>query len=94
MEINKFYINGKWVTPNGSEKIDIYNPATEEKVGQVISGTEDDVNAAVTAANNAFAVAANLSLTERKTILQEILDGMMRESQILLKQFLKKWVLH
>ena len=77
MEINKFYINGKWVTPNGSEKIDIYNPATEEKVGQVISGTEDDVNAAVIAANNAFAVAANLSLTERKTILQEILDGMM-----------------
>ena len=77
MEINKFYINGKWVTPNGSEKIDIYNPATEEKVGHVVSGTEDDVNAAVTAANNAFAVAANLSLTERKTILQEILDGMM-----------------
>ena len=77
MEINKFYINGKWVTPNGTEKIDIYNPANEEKVGQVISGTEDDVNAAVTAANNAFAVAANLSLTERKTILQEILDGMM-----------------
>ena len=77
MEINKFYINGKWVTPNGSEKIDIYNPATEEKVGQVVSGTEDDVNAAIAAANNAFAVATNLSLTERKTILQEILDGMM-----------------
>ena len=83
MEINKFYINGKWVTPNGSEKIDIYNPATEEKVGQVISGTEDDVNAAVTAANNAFAVAANLSLTERKTILQEILDGMMERRSAL-----------
>ena len=77
MEINKFYINGKWVTPNGSEKIDIYNPATEEKVGQVVSGTEDDVNAAIAAANNAFAVATNLSLTERKTILQEILEGMM-----------------
>ena len=77
MEINKFYINGKWVTPNGSEIIDIYNPATEEKVGQVVSGNEDDVNAAVHAANNAFAVAANLSLTERKTVLQEILDGMM-----------------
>tara|TARA_A200000113_G_scaffold156868_1_gene141496 strand:+ start:572 stop:1990 length:1419 start_codon:yes stop_codon:yes gene_type:complete len=77
MEINKFYINGKWVTPNGSEKIDIYNPATEEKVGQVVSGNEDDVNAAVHVASNAFAVAANLSLTERKTVLQEILDGMM-----------------
>ena len=77
MEINKFYINGEWVAPDGAEKIDIYNPATEEKVGQVVSGTEDDVNAAVTAANDAFAVATNLSLTERKTILQEILDGMM-----------------
>ena len=77
MEINKFYINGKWVTPNGSEIIDIYNPATEEKVGHVVSGNEDDVNAAVHAASNAFAVAANLSLTERKTVLQEILDGMM-----------------
>ena len=77
MEINKFYINGKWVTPNGSEIIDIYNPATEEKVGHVVSGNEDDVNAAVTAANDAFAIAANLSLTERKVVLQEILDGMM-----------------
>jgi len=77
MEINKFYINGEWITPSGSEKIDIYNPATEAKVGHVVSGTEEDVNAAVAAANNAFAVAANLSLTERKTILQEILDGMM-----------------
>jgi len=77
MEINKFYINGEWNTPSGSEKIDIYNPATEAKVGHVVSGTEEDVNAAIAAANNAFAVATNLSLTERKTILQEILDGMM-----------------
>ena len=66
MEINKFYINGEWATPNGSGKIDIYNPATEAKVGHVVSGTEDDVNAAIAAANDAFAVATNLSLTERK----------------------------
>lgn len=77
MEINKFYIYGEWVTPRGSEKIDIYNPATEARVGHVVSGTEEDVNAAVKAAHDAFAVAANLSLTERKTFLQEILDGMM-----------------
>ena len=70
-------MNGEWVTPSGSEKIDIYNPATEAKVGYVVSGTEEDVNAAVKAAHDAFAVAANLSLTERKTFLQEILDGMM-----------------
>ena len=71
MEINKFYINGEWVAPDGSEKIDIYNPATEEKVGHVVSGSEKDVNAAVKAANDAFALAANLSLEDRKQILQE-----------------------
>ena len=28
MEINKFYIDGKFVEPDGSDKIDIVNPAT------------------------------------------------------------------
>ena len=44
MEINKFYIAGKFITPDGKELIDLINPATEEKVGLVISGSEKDVN--------------------------------------------------
>ena len=54
MEINKFYIDGKFVDPDGSEKIDIVNPATEEVVGYVISGSNKDVDFAVEAANKAF----------------------------------------
>ena len=76
MEINKFYIDGKFVDPDGSEKIDIVNPATEEVVGYVISGSNKDVDFAVEAANKAFPEVMALTLDERKKILEEILEGM------------------
>ena len=76
MEINQFYIAGEFVTPNGQEKIDLINPATEEKIGHVVSGSEKDVNEAVSSAKHAFQDASLLSLEQKKTILQEIIDGM------------------
>ena len=33
--LEKFYINGKWVTPKSSDKMSVLNPATEDKVGAV-----------------------------------------------------------
>lgn len=76
MEIGTFYINGEFVTPEGTEKIALINPATEEEIGFVIAGNEEDVDLAVEAANKAFLQASSLTLEERKTILTEILDGM------------------
>ena len=76
MEINKFYIAGKFITPDGKEIIDLINPATEEKVGHVVSGSVKDVDDAVSAAKQAFQAASALSLEQKKTILQEIIDGM------------------
>ena len=76
MEINKFYIAGKFITPDGKEIIDLINPATEEKVGHVVSGSVKDVNDAVSAAKQAFHHTSALSLEQKKTILQEIIDGM------------------
>ena len=76
MEINKFYIGGYFVEPDGSEKIDIVNPATEEVVGHVISGSPKDVDIAVAAANKAFPSAMALTLEQKKKILEEIITGM------------------
>ena len=76
MEINKFYIAGKFITPDGKEVIDLINPATEEKVGHVVSGSVKDVNNAVSAAKQAFQDASALSVEQKKIILQEIIDGM------------------
>ena len=72
MEINQFYIAGEFVTPNGKEKIDLINPATEEKIGHVVSGSVKDVNNAVSAAKQAFQDASALSVEQKKIILQEI----------------------
>ena len=76
MEINQYYISGKFITPDGKEVIELINPATEQKVGHVISGSKKDVNEAVTAAQHAFQDASALSIEEKKTILQEIIEGM------------------
>ena len=76
MEINKFYIDGNFVEPDGSEKIDIVNPATEEVIGHVISGSPKDVDIAVAAANKAFPSAMALTLEQKKKILEEIITGM------------------
>ena len=69
MEINKFYIAGKFITPNGKEIIDLINPATEEKVGHVVSGSVKDVDDAVSAAKQAFQAASALSLEQKKNNL-------------------------
>ena len=76
MEIGTFYINGGFVTPKGTEKIALINPASEEEIGFVVAGNEEDVDLAVAAANNAFLQASSLTLEQRKTILTEILEGM------------------
>ena len=76
MEIGTFYINGEFVAPRGTEKIALINPASEEEIGFVVAGNEEDVDLAVEAANNAFLQASSLTLEERKTILTEILEGM------------------
>ena len=52
--LQKFYIDGQWVAPQSSKKMPVVNPATEEVIGEVILGNEEDVNIAVKAAKNAF----------------------------------------
>ena len=69
MEIGTFYINGEFVTPKGTDKIALINPATEEEIGFVIAGNEEDVDLAVEAANEGFAKASSLTLKERKQSL-------------------------
>jgi aldehyde dehydrogenase (NAD+) len=44
------YIDGGWVASSGSDRIEVENPATEQVIGSVPSGTPEDVDRAVTAA--------------------------------------------
>jgi aldehyde dehydrogenase (NAD+) len=70
--IDKIYIDGKFVTPHGTERSPVFNPATEEMIGEVRLADETDAIAAVAAAKRAFAGFSKTSKTERIAILNRL----------------------
>ena len=70
----KFYINGEWVEPQGSETIEVINPATEEAIGTISLGNHADVDAAVAAAQEAFHTFSQTSVEERLEMLNKITE--------------------
>lgn len=50
----KNYINGEWVDSKAKERWDVINPATQRKLATVPMSTDDEVEAAIRAAQEAF----------------------------------------
>lgn len=50
----RLFIGGQWIKAQGTDWITAINPATEEPWGRVRAGNNDDVDAAVSAAREAF----------------------------------------
>ena len=50
----KNYINGEWVDAKGKDILDVPNPATGELLAKVPISSKEDVELAVSAANEAF----------------------------------------
>jgi len=69
----KFYINGEWVEPSTSEKLDVINPATEQSIGQIAMGGAADVDKAVAAAKAAFETYSQTTKDERIALLEAII---------------------
>ena len=70
----KFYINGEWVEPIGSDTVDVINPATEDAIGTIALGTHEDVDVAVAAAQNAFETFSQTTVEERLELLNKITE--------------------
>ena len=73
--LNKFYIDGRWVAPNSSQSMSVLNPATEMQIGTITLGNETDVNAAVAAATRAFSHYSQSSRAERLKLLKRLMTG-------------------
>jgi len=69
------YIDGAWVASDGKETIDVENPATEEVIGRIPSGTASDVDRAVKAARAAQDDWAATSAEERGKYLSRLQDA-------------------
>ena len=70
--LQKFYINGKWVIPNSTKTMAVLNPATEDLIGEIILGNSKDVDIAVGAAKNAFISFSKTSKNDRLELLNKI----------------------
>ena len=72
MEKIKNYINGKLVESNSANYIDNYNPASGKVYSLVPDSNEDDINAAVLAANTAFQSWSKTSKKYRSDLLMRL----------------------
>ncbi|WLG93433.1 aldehyde dehydrogenase family protein [Pseudomonas sp. FP198] len=68
----RFYINGGWTAPANPASLAVVNPATEEVVAQVASGSAEDIDRAVAAARAAFAGWSATSTASRALLLGKI----------------------
>ncbi|SFW30778.1 MULTISPECIES: aldehyde dehydrogenase family protein [Pseudomonas] len=67
-----FYIDGGWSAPVSPASLPVVNPATEEVVAQVASGSAEDVDRAVAAARAAFAGWSATSTASRAQVLGKL----------------------
>lgn len=72
-DYQQFYINGQWVSPATATTHDVINPANEQVCAQISLGGQEDVNAAVEAAKQAFASYSISSREERIELLQNVI---------------------
>ncbi|MEC8717269.1 MAG: aldehyde dehydrogenase family protein [Pseudomonadota bacterium] len=70
----KFYSNGEWVDPIGTETMDVINPATEEPICAIALGNSADVDRAVAAAKAAFETFSQTTREERIALLEKIIE--------------------
>ncbi|MCY1285103.1 3-succinoylsemialdehyde-pyridine dehydrogenase [compost metagenome] len=74
------YIDGAWVAPQGQGMAEVLNPATEEVIGRVPLGAEQDVNRAVDAARRAFASWSRTPSKVRASYIRALAEELKRRA--------------
>jgi aldehyde dehydrogenase (NAD+) len=73
-ECRDFYIDGRWVAARRPKDFPVINPATEEPIGTISLGSENDVDDAVAAARRAFPTYSQTTREERLALLGTIME--------------------
>ncbi|PSJ58910.1 aldehyde dehydrogenase family protein [Pseudaminobacter soli (ex Li et al. 2025)] len=81
--IEQIYVDGAFVTPHGAERFDLFNPATEEKIGEVRLGDAEDARAAIAAAKRAFPAMRRTTPAERIAMLHALRDAVVAKADAL-----------
>jgi aldehyde dehydrogenase (NAD+) len=74
IERREFYIDGAWVAPSARRDFTVINPSTEEPAAVISLGSQADTDAAVAAANRAFADWSVTDPAERIALVERALE--------------------
>jgi betaine-aldehyde dehydrogenase len=79
----KLWIEGRWTEGRIGRRLSVENPATGQKLAEVVDATRDDVDAAVQSAKNAFYDGrwSKKSPGERENVLSRLADLMEKRSE-------------
>ncbi|MGE0170390.1 aldehyde dehydrogenase family protein [Nocardioides sp.] len=77
------YLGGEWRAPHGHEAIEVVNAATELAMSAVPAGDEADVDAAVSAAAEAFPTWSETSPQQRAALLRALAGVLERHNEAL-----------
>ena len=89
--IDTIYIDGAFVTPQGTELFDLHNPATAEVIGQVRLGDVADTRAAIAAAKRAFPAFSRTTKEQRIALLEQLGDAMEARSADLIEAVIEEY---
>src|SRR5258705_13193480 len=89
--IDKIYINGQFVKPQGTETIDIINPTNNEVIGKVVLGNEVDTRFAIKSAKAAFNKFSKSNKEERINYLQKLHDAIIKRVEDLKEATIREY---
>ncbi|WP_345384322.1 aldehyde dehydrogenase family protein [Pseudonocardia yuanmonensis] len=72
------YVDGAWTASASTERVEVLNPATEERIGDVPAGSPEDVDLAVAAASRALEGWAATDPGERAKLVSRLADELER----------------
>ena len=72
LDKRKFYINGQWVDPSNKNDFEVINPSDESVCAIISLGSQEDTDAAVSAARAALPMWSSTSKEERVALLERL----------------------
>lgn len=84
----QLFINGEWI---GTESYkDLLSPYNNEKIAEIASATEEDVDKAIAAAYQTNEIMAEMPAHQRASILERVANLIEERADEVLKSFLLK----
>ena len=90
-QVNKIYINGKFVNPHGTEILEIINPSDNKKIGEAILADETDVRNAVVTAKEAFKTFSQTTVEERVLHLKKLKEAVEKKQDELTEIMIEEY---